>query len=67
MQEAPAKVRIDLSKVDFLDSSAVGLLISLRRRVTAFDGHLSVRCADECHLALQRRGLLDHLNVDFPG
>ncbi len=67
VRESPPKVLVDLSKVGFLDSSAIGLLVSIRRRVADFGGHFSVRCGPDSHLALGRRGLLDHLNVDFAG
>jgi anti-sigma B factor antagonist len=67
VRDHPQYVRVDLADLSFIDSSAVGLLVAMKRNVNDYGGHFSVRCGGEGHLALARRGLLDHLNVDFAG
>lgn len=63
----PQTVRIDLSEVSFLDSMAVGMLISVKRRVDSYGGFFSTRCGPRTLLALGIRGLIDYLNVDSAG
>jgi anti-anti-sigma factor len=66
IQDYPSHVHLDLVGLRFMDSSAVGLLVAMKQRVNAYGGRFSVRCGGQVHLALGRRGLLDHLNVDVP-
>lgn len=65
--EFPPSVRIDLSNVSFLDSTIVGLLVSIKRNVNSYGGRFSVQCGPRSLLALGIRGLLDYLNVDSAG
>jgi anti-anti-sigma regulatory factor len=60
-------MRIDLSEVSFIDSSAVGLLVAMKRRVNDYGGHFSVRCGEQALPALRMRGLLGYLNANAPG
>ena len=58
----PRAVRIDLSGVTFLDSTAVGLLVSTRRRVVSYGGAFSVRCESQVRQVIDTMGLLNFLN-----
>ena len=60
---SPPRMRIDLSEVSFIDSSAVGLLVAMKRRVNDYGGHFSVRCGEQALLALRMRGLVGYLNA----
>jgi anti-sigma B factor antagonist len=68
VKEDPANLRIDLSGVTFLDSMAVGLLVSTKRQVGAYEGSFAVSC---CHPSVRRvleiMGLIEYLNVDAAG
>jgi anti-anti-sigma factor len=63
IQDYPPHVRLDLAGLRFIDSSAVGLLVAMKRRVNDYGGRFSVRCDPQGRLALGRRGLLDYLGV----
>ncbi len=64
----PGMVRIDLSGVSFLDSMAVGLLVSTKRRVSDYGGAFSVKCGHPpVRLVLEMMGLIEYLNVDSVG
>jgi anti-sigma B factor antagonist len=64
----PRNLRIDLSAVSFLDSVAVGLLVSTRKRVNAYDGAFSVKCGHaQMRRVLEIMGLIEYLNVDSAG
>ena len=65
VQDHPQAVRVDLTDLNFIDSSAVGLLVAMKQNVDGYSGDFSVHCGHEGHLALAQRGLLDHLDVDF--
>lgn len=65
IQDYPPHVRLDLAGLRFIDSSAVGLLVAMKRRVNDYGGRFSVRCDAQGRLALGRRDLLDYLGVDF--
>ena len=67
VRDYPPRMRIDLSEVSFIDSSAVGLLVAMKRRVNDYGGHFSVRCGEQALLALRMRGLLGYLNANAPG
>ncbi len=67
VQDDPPTVRIDLTGVNFLDSMAVGVLVSAKRRVDSYGGFFSVRCGPRTLLTLGIRGLTDYLNVDSAG
>jgi len=43
--QRPARVDVDLTSVDFVDSAGLLALIAARRRVTGDGGELAVRCA----------------------
>ena len=61
---APA-VRVDLTKVNFLGSTGVGLLVSACKRVKASGGTFSVICGrNGARLVLETSGLLDYLHVE---
>lgn len=61
---APA-VRVDVTKVDFLGSTGVGLLVSACKRVKASGGTFSVICGrNGARLVLETSGLLDYLHVE---
>jgi anti-sigma B factor antagonist len=64
IKDDPPKVRLDLAGLSFIDSSAIGLLVAMKRSVNEYGGHFSVRCGPQGRLALARRGLLDYLGVD---
>ena len=64
MQESPPNIRIDLSEVSFLDSSAVGVLVTARRNVERYGGNFSLRSGSQGFSALERRGLLDYFAVE---
>ena len=64
VQEHPPNLRMDLSEVSFLDSSTVGVLVSIKRRVEKYGGKLSVLGGPQSRAALGRRGLLAYLGVD---
>ena len=61
--EQPERLVIDLSEVDFVDSTALGVLIEVR---TKLDNHQSFLLASpglETHRALTISGLVQHLGV----
>jgi anti-anti-sigma factor len=61
---APA-VRVDLTQVDFLGSTGVGLLVSACKRIKASGGSFSVICAKTAvRHVLEISGLLDYLHVE---
>ncbi len=61
---APA-VRVDLTQVDFLGSTGVGMLVSACKRIKASGGSFSVICAkSEVRQVLEISGLLDYLHVE---
>ena len=65
VRDDPGTVRIDLSEVSFLDSTAVGLLVSAKRGVSAYGGTFSVKCRHPpVRLVLETTGLIKYLNVD---
>ena len=62
-----AAVRVDLTKVDFLGSTCVGVLVSACKRVKASGGTFSVTCGqNESRRILEVQGLLDYLHVEGP-
>ena len=61
---APA-VRVDLTKVDFLGSTGVGVLVTACKRVEASGGKFSVIChQNESRRILELAGLVDYLHVE---
>lgn len=61
----PEFVRIDLSGASFLDSMAVGLLVSTKRRVSGYGGSFSVAGGHSpVRPVLEIMGLIEYLNVD---
>ena len=61
--EEPKRVVIDLSQVDFVDSTALGVLIEVRSRLHEPRGFLLAAPGVETHRALQISGLDRHLGV----
>ena len=39
-EERPAKLVVDLSRVDYMDSSGIGTLVEIFRRVKGFEGEM---------------------------
>ena len=62
-EEAPERVVIDLGEVDFVDSTALGVLIETRARLGNRSALLLAAPAFETHRALQISGLDRHLAV----
>ena len=58
------KLIVDLSKIEFISSSAVGKIIKLHRKLDRVHGNLAL-CAlsDTVTRALQTSNLLDYFNV----
>jgi anti-sigma B factor antagonist len=68
VENEPAMVTIDLSAVRFLDSVAVGLLVTTRRRVAHYGGSFSVKSGRPlARQILETTGLIEYLNVDSEG
>ena len=60
-----SSVRVDLTKVEFLDSSGLGVFVSACKRITAAGGTFSVTCPQgEPRRALEVSGLLEYLHVE---
>ena len=58
-------VRVDLTKVDFLGSTGVGVLVSACKRIKASGGTFSVICdQNESWRVLELSGLLEYLHVE---
>jgi anti-sigma B factor antagonist len=58
------EVRTDLSRLEFLDSSGMGVLVSACRRIREAGGAFSAVCGDgEARRALEIAGLLGYLGV----
>lgn len=65
VKDGPGSVRIDLSEVTFLDSMAIGLLVSTRKRVGSYGGTFSMKCGHPpVRVVLEIMGLIEYLNVD---
>ena len=61
---APA-VRLDLTQVTFLQSTAIGLIVSACRRIRSSGGTFSVTCAEGIALrALEVTGLVEYLQIE---
>jgi anti-sigma B factor antagonist len=61
--EAPSRVVIDLEQVEFVDSTALGVLIEARSRLDEPRGFLLAAPGIETNRALQVSGLDRHLGV----
>ena len=58
-------VRVDLCKVEFLGSPAIGVLVSACKRIKASARTFSVICGQsEARRALETSGLLEYLQVE---
>lgn len=57
----PSKVLVDLSKLRLIDSSGVGAIVSLFKKVKAYDGVLSVVGVHDQPLAILRLLHLDRV------
>jgi anti-sigma B factor antagonist len=60
-EEQPSKVLIDLSHLRLIDSSGVGAIVGLFKRVKAYDGSLGVVGVQEQPLAIFRLLQLDRV------
>jgi anti-sigma B factor antagonist len=68
VKDGPGSVRIDLTDVTFLDSRAIGLLLSTKKRVGGYGGAFSMKCGHPpVRLVLEIMGLIEYLNVDSTG
>jgi anti-sigma B factor antagonist len=68
LENSPRNLRIDLSEVSFLDSTAIGLLVSTKKRLSACGGSFSVECGhSHVRRVVEIMGLGDYLNVDSAG
>jgi len=61
--EEPNRVVIDLAQVEFVDSTALGVLIEVRSRLDEPRGFMLAAPGVETHRALQISGLDRHLGV----
>jgi anti-sigma B factor antagonist len=61
--EAPKRVVIDLGEVEFVDSTALGVLIEARTKLADRRSFLLAAPGVETHRALQISGLDQHLSV----
>ena len=61
--EQPPRLVIDLSDVDFVDSTALGVLIEVRARLENHQAFLLASPGLETHRALKISGLVQHLGV----
>lgn len=58
-------VRVDLTQVSFLESTAVGVIISACKRTRASGGSFSVTCDEGIpRRALEALGLMEYLQLD---
>jgi anti-sigma B factor antagonist len=61
--DAPV-LHVDLTEATFIDSSAIGLLVSACKRIRGSGGTFSVRCdAGPVRRTLEISGLIDYLEV----
>lgn len=56
-------VHMDLSRLAFLDSSGMGVLVYACRRLRASSGSFSTACSNDAFRALQIGGLVEYLDV----
>ena len=61
--EQPERLVIDLSEVDFVDSTALGVLIEVRTKLENHRSFLLASPGLETHRALTISGLVQHLGV----
>jgi anti-sigma B factor antagonist len=61
--EQPERLVIDLSEVDFVDSTALGVLIEVRAKLENRQSFLLASPGRETHRALTISGLVQHLGV----
>jgi anti-sigma B factor antagonist len=61
--EAPARLVVDLAAVEFLDSTALGVLVETRARLADRRSFALAALGPETHRALQVSGLDRHLPV----
>jgi len=61
--EAPERLVVDLAEVDFVDSTALGVLIEARTKLANRRSFLLAAPGVETHRALQISGLDQHLSV----
>ena len=61
--EDPERLVVDLGEVDFVDSTALGVLIEARTKLTNRRSFLLAAPGHETHRALQISGLDQHLSV----
>jgi anti-sigma B factor antagonist len=56
-RETPAHLVVDLSGVEYADSTALGVLVGARRRVTASEGRMTVVATPGVQRVMQLTGL----------
>lgn len=60
-------VKVDLTRVTFLGSTGIGLLVAACKRIRSTGGAFSMRCGDGMALGvLQISGLVEFLEVEGP-
>ncbi len=64
--QSPVKIFIDLSQCDYLDSTAIGFIISLEKKCRRFcpQNVTILRPGEKCRAVLQRLSVLDLLAID---
>jgi len=67
VQSAPRRVEVDLSKLRLIDSSGVGALVSLYKRVHAQGGRLEIKGLRDQPLAIFKLLRLDRVLVGVYG
>lgn len=67
VESAPAKVDVDLAKLRLIDSSGVGALVSLYKRVRAKGGTVQINGLKDQPLAIFRLLRLDRVLLDADG
>lgn len=59
MSAGQTRIVVDLSRVEFLDSTGLGVLVGAHKRARSAEGHLAVACSTERILKIFRITALD--------
>lgn len=59
-------IQVDLTRVTFLDSSCIGVLVSACKATRSRGGSFSLRCNNGVRRVLEVMGLLDYFEVSDP-
>lgn len=65
-EEGPTEVQVDLSALRLIDSVGVGAIVSLYKRVRAYEGNVSVSGARDQPLAILKLLQLDRFLMSAP-